>query len=388
MISTLIYIWYLLTTPTDKLICTLWVSRPPDNAALVSACGNLAHRNLMIWRAVNIQSGVIACEGSASELPALLCSLAPLSNYRIEVIWPNYQEFECTVTMTDPGTPDANTVDNQCPQQAADFDSGNLILKFMGSRPKDLAPAPVCPLKPLATGAGFYELPPGSGDLQTSKPYAILAGKLIWYGLVTPKCFGWSGVDPITHAATQCGLESAMPLLVNWQNQFDQAIYDAAIQAQVPPKLLKGLISVESQFWPLAVGTIGEAGMIQLTDAGADISLHYSPKLYASMCPSAIDSQECSNPYDTLSSSEKAAVRDYLRAALTFQGTPDQAISNAEDTMWINANILSAYYCYTGEVAGTPSWETTLAVYHAGGGCVTGGKICAHGLDYIAKVTK
>src|SRR5271157_280227 len=389
MISTLIFIWYLLTTPTDKLICTLWVSQPPDNAALVSACGNLDHRNLMIWRAVDIQSGTIACEGSASELPAINCNLAHLSDYRIEVIWPDYQEMECSVTMTDPGMPDANTIANQCPQQAADFTAGNLILKFMGSKPKDPDPVPVCPMKPLGAGTGIYDLPPRSEDLQTSTAYDLLAGKLIWYGIGgAMNCDGWSGVDPTTHAATQCGLESVMPVLISWQNQFDQAIYDTAAQAQVPPKLLKGLISVESQFWPLAVGTIGEAGMIQLTDPGADIALQYSPMLYHSMCPSAIGSQDCSNPYETLTSSEQSAIRDYLRAVLTFQESPKWAVSNAKDTMWINASVLSAYYCYTGELTGTPSWETTLAVYHDGAACVSNGMICADGLDYIAMVTK
>jgi len=387
MISALIYIWFLLTTPTDKLICTLWVSQPPDNAALASACGDLGYRNYMIWRAVDIQSGQTACEGPASDLPAINCDLTPFDKYLIEVIWPNDQEVICAVTMTGPETPDANAVAFQCPQQAADYAAGNLVLKFAGSRPKDPDPLPVCPMKPLEAGNGIYDLPPAPEGLQTSMPYAILAGDLLWYGLDVPNCNGWSGVDPITHAATQCGIESVLPDLIYWQNRFDQAIYDAAAQAQVPPKLLKGVISVESQFWPLAVGTIGEAGMIQLTDIGADISLLYSQKLYASMCPFALRSQDCSYPYAILAPSEQAAIRDFLRAALTFQSPPAQAAINANNSMWINANVLSAYYCYAGEVTGTPSWEITLAIFHAGAGCVSDGQICPAGADYIDKVT-
>ena len=54
--------------------------------------------------------------------------------------------------------------------------------------------------------------------------------------------------------------------------------------------------------------------------------------------------------------------------------------------MWINASILRAYYCFTGEVTGTPSWETTLAVFHSGSGCLANGQICPAGSKYIDAV--
>lgn len=388
MIATLIYVWYLLTVPTDKLICSLWVSQPPSNAALVSACGNLDHKERMIWRAVNIQTGEVTCERPASELPALNCSLVPLDHYRIEVVWPNYQEISCTLSQTDPGTPDQASIDSQCPEQASDYASGNLILKFAGSRPEDPDPPPVCPMPPLTLGDGAYELPTGSQDLQTSTPYALLAGQLIWYGLVKPDCNGWSGLDPTTHAADACGLQSAMPKVISWQNQFDAAIYQAALTAQVPPKLLKGLIGVESQFWPFAVGQLGEMGLVQLSDVGADIALRYSPDLFAEYCSKGNDPADCQTPYALLAPSLQADVRDALRASMTPTGSPEQAAQDSNGEMTTYARVLTSYYCYAGEVAGQASWDATLAVYHAGAECIKNGQICQTGTDYIDQVIK
>ena len=35
----LIFLWYLLTIPTDRIACTLWVKQPPTAEALIAACG-------------------------------------------------------------------------------------------------------------------------------------------------------------------------------------------------------------------------------------------------------------------------------------------------------------------------------------------------------------
>lgn len=388
MITRLIYVWYLLTMPTDKVFCSLWVSQPPDNAALVSACGNLDHKDLMVWRAVNIQTGAVACERPAAELPALNCNLPSLSQYLIMVVWPHYQEIRCTLSLTDPGTPDEADIERQCPQQAGELASGNLILKFAGTRPQDPQPAPICPMNPPRPGPGVYDLPPGPESLRTSKAYALLAGHLIWYGLVKPHCNGLSGLDPTTHAADPCGVESAMPTQIAWQNQFDQAIYQASIDSQVPPKILKGVIGVESQFWPFAVGQLREISLIQLSQMGADIALRYSPELYAQYCPQAGPDANCQSPYGGLTVSQQVAVQDALRAALTPNESFAEVAQEERRKMPIYASTLRAYYCYAGGITGAPSWDSALAVYQAGAACVSNGQICQAGLDYINQVTK
>lgn len=387
MIPTVLFIWFLLSSPVDKHICSLWVSKPPDNAALASACGSLDGREHMIWRAVKIQTGQTACEGPAADLPLINCNLAPLDQYVIQVIWPKQQQVVCAVTMTDSSLPGDDTIAEQCPDQASAYEAGLITLKYAGARP---APdgTPVCKIRPLTPGDGFYDLPSDPSKLQTAQPYALLAGNLIWHGLSTPACHGWSGLDPGTHSATACGIASTMPEVTRWQNQFDAAIYDAAVKTQVPPKLLKGVVAVESQFWPWSQGLKGETGMLQLTDFGADLTLLYSPDLYAYVCKPAIGAKNCREPYAILSKARRTAVRDTLRKLLTIEEAPLAAVYHVNNTMLIDASILSAYYCYAGEVTGTPSWDSTLAVYNAGAACVANGQTCQTGQDYIAQVTQ
>ncbi|HVM70247.1 MAG TPA: transglycosylase SLT domain-containing protein [Anaerolineales bacterium] len=387
MISTLIYIWYLLTAPSDRFICAMWVSKPPTPANLAAACGALSNAKSLIWRAVDINTGQIGCSGPASELPYLSCPFGPIDHYRIEVIWPAFQSVVCTISMDSFVTPDANTIAQQCPRQKADYVAGNLVLAYQGARPPTPPPAPFCPVKNLDSGQGFYDMPGSAAVLQTSKPYYLLAGNLIWHGLAKPNCNGLSGVDPDNHAATECGLATTMPDVIHWQNQFDQAIYNAASQKQVPPRLLKGVIAQESQFWPLAVGPQGESGLIQLTDAGADIVLQYSPNVYARVCSAVLSSLTCnSSTYDLLDQNSQALLRSYLVTMLQSPADLAEAVTSMKSSMWLDMDILRAYYCYTGEITGTPSWETTLAVYHAGSACVASGKICQQGQDYIEKV--
>lgn len=388
MIATLIYIWYLLTVPTDKIFCWMWITQPMNNAALVSACGTLDHKELMVWRAVNMQTGEVACEGPASELPVLKCDVPSLAQDWIVVVWPNYQEIRCTLNQTDPRPPSEADVERQCPQQAKDLTAGNLILKFGGARPADLDPAPVCPIRALSPGPGVYDLPPGPESLRTSKPYSLLAGRLIWYGLVKPQCNGLSGLDPVTDAADSCGMASAQAAQTAWQNRFDPSIYQASLASQVPPKILKGVIGVESQFWPFAVGPLREISLIQLSKMGADIALRYSPELYARYCGRPGSDSYCDIPYGALTLSQQAAVRGNLEAALTPQGSLQEAAQEEEKKFPIYASILRAYYCYAGGITGNPSWDYALAAYQAGAACISNGRICHVGLDYIHQVTK
>ena len=257
------------------------------------------------------------------------CNLLPLDRYKIEIIWPGYQNVVCAISVNDQEIPDVNIIAKQCPDQSAGLASGDFVLEFAGSRAVDPQPPPICPMPHLEIGSGFDDLPAAPASLQTSEPYALLAGDLIWNGLVKPKCGGWSGLDPSTHAANECGIELAMPQLIEWQNRLDPAIYSAASQVQVPPRLLKGLIAVESQFWPLVVGTQGESGMIQLTDPGADISLRYSPTLYAFICPLAIHSDDCHHAYSLLSQTEQAYVRYYLLSMLKINNSLGPAVVKA-----------------------------------------------------------
>ena len=57
------------------------------------------------------------------------------------------------------------------------------------------------------------------------------------------------GLDTKGAMANECGLEAARPLLENQQNSFDEAIYQAGRTYHLPPRILKGIFSRESQFF-------------------------------------------------------------------------------------------------------------------------------------------
>jgi len=77
-----------------------------------------------------------------------------------------------------------------------------------------------------------------------------------------------------------CGVALSEPAVIEWQNQFNEAIIDAARALRLPPRLLKVVIAVESQFWPGSDWEKGEVGLGQMTEAGADMLLTWRPGVY------------------------------------------------------------------------------------------------------------
>ena len=200
----------------------------------------------------------------------------------------------------------------------------------------------------------------------TATSYQLLAGHLRW----------WYGQD-----------------IPEWQNALDPDIWQAGQSVSVPPRLLKALIAQETQFWPIndpVSPSRGETGLGQLTDAGADLVLHYSPELFSRWCHVAIQKRTCTVGYDLLSPEHRQMVRDVLRAALNLTGTPRQALVQAQGQLETWAQVLKAYYCAAGEMVRAanvdPSWEYALAAYHSGPECVRGGEICPEGKKYVEKV--
>ena len=390
----LFYIWVLLTAPTDKLACTLWVDQLPTPQVLINACGheladNLARYTMQI---VSMDGGNLFCEQSATQIYTDDCHARPLHNYRINLVTQDYQESICELIIEHPGQPTLDDINAQCnPVRLAKY-AGVLEMRSGGTQEATAPPAKICELAPPEIGSGPYQSPPDPGGLITSQPYALLAGRLIWNGVAHVDCGGYSGIDPSSRHASACGVAQAAPQVVAWQNQFDAEIWQAAMDAKVPARLLKSLMGLESQFWPLWVpGDAGEVGLIQVTDDGADIALRYSPKLTAQYCPQAIDPARCTNGYHMLNIDEQQRVRDaYRRGMQCLLCDISQAVKHTRAMIPTYADTLAAFRCYAGEVGDFPTsemWETTLAVYHAGTGCVESG-ICARGLDYINKIKR
>ena len=251
---------------------------------------------------------------------------------------------------------------------------------------------------PLATCARIWEsFPPIGGPpiwlstpdhfalLASDEPYYYLAGRLISQDLVDVSSCPSGGLLPNGYADT-CGLELARPLVMEWQNQFDNRIIQVATETGIPGQMMKNLFAQESQFWPGVFRVPFEFGLGQLTDNGTDAIFLWNPEFFAQFCPLVLSEDACADGY--LSLTEKG--RAILRGALALQAKADCSdcptgvdLTNVNFTVSLFANTLQAncaqvartIYTATNQMAGSVSsyedlWRYTIANYHAGPGCV------------------
>jgi hypothetical protein len=187
--------------------------------------------------------------------------------------------------------------------------------------------------------------------------------------------------------ADACGLEAAAPLVMAWQNQFDERIIEVAKETGVPAQLMKNLFAQESQFWPGIFKVPYEFGLGQITDKGADTILLWNPNLFDQFCPQVLAQDSCDQGYLALPADAQAMVR----GALANQAKSDCTecaqgvdLTNAGVSVNLFANTLLAsceqvaqtVYNATQKIPGEVStyedlWRFTLANYHAGPGCVS-----------------
>jgi hypothetical protein len=222
--------------------------------------------------------------------------------------------------------------------------------------------------------------------METDIPYNYLAGRLIAEGLVDSSSCPGNGLLPNGYADA-CGLELAMPMVQEWQNQFDARIIEVANTSAVPGQLIKNLFAQESQFWPGAFKDPNEFGLGQLTDNGAETILLWNPTFFDQFCPLVLTASACQKGYIYLDEESQAI----LRGALASQAKADCAgcpagidLSNANFTIKLFADTLLAnceqvaqvVYNATGLIPGEVSsyedlWRFTVANYHVGPGCLS-----------------
>lgn len=394
----LFYLWYLVAMPYDRHVCDLWVSRPPDNPAIVQACGLQVAANLSAYefRAIDLREEIeyVSCSAPADTLLDLPCDLYPLDAYRLEIWQADVSnEMLCSVELEREGYPGRLEIFEQCerPEALEKYDAGHAKWDYIGQFERtEPDPAPVCRYPAPSTGTALSQTPANVADLGTDTPYALLAGRLIWYGYVKPDCDGLSGLDPVTLAPTGCGMSAARGKVREWQNQFDGSIYGAALDASVPAVMLKAIIGLESQFWPLwESSTAGETGAAQITADGLDVPLRYDAALFEYACPLAIFPVRCERGYHGLAEWEQEAVRLALRNTLGCKNcSVQQAIQKTEADAALYARFLRAWRCYTGQIApgSADPWRVAAAAYHAGGSCITGAGICPAGENYLRRL--
>jgi hypothetical protein len=271
--------FYLLLPPANHPICTLWIAQPATLDDVAAACPEgITLENYQV-DFVNIWNEKVYCTQNATAIyaPYDACGFTEtLDNFRLEVYAPaNGETVLCSVNSYN-NPPTRAEFAAVCSWDAMNaFDEGRAELRYMGIVDQ---PSPVVIDIPVpSTGTGLYDQPAAVDDLATDESLTWLAGRLIWHNQVQPNCAdGFSGLDPVTLAADACGSQSAAPLVTNWQNQFDADIYAAAAAEGVPARLLKRVLKVESQFWPLwDERPAGEVGMAQITAAAADQYLRW-----------------------------------------------------------------------------------------------------------------
>lgn len=334
----MLFVFWLVTQPTPDIVCTLWVSTSPKAADIAQACGSIELSGNTL-RLVDIGSGEVACERPAADVfsVAQLCARWDLGIYRIQILTPPTRKLVCSITAATAQPTDAEIL-TTCGQQTLDrYHSGELALQDAGRVEVSAGPK-ACNPPLLLTGFGLLEQPASQDDLATSIDYRLLAGRLLWFGIIRADCDGWSGVDPVNGAATDCGMRSARQATIRWQNTYDPDILAASRAYNVPARLLKALIAAETQFWPLWTGEDGERGLTQITDGAADMVMLYTQPGYALL---TVDGRMYA----------RAAWRNPLACELCNLG---QAVTHARRSMPRLAEALAAYWCAFG------SWDAAL----------------------------
>ena len=132
---------------------------------------------------------------------------------------------------------------------------------------------------PVGGAPEWLSTPTQSEELTSDIPYTYLAANLILQGVVDASTCPDGGLTP-GNVVNQCGLEKSRDAVNEWQNQFDELILTTAKETGVPACLIKNLFARESQFWPGIFHEVGDAGLGQLTENGADTTLFWNRSFY------------------------------------------------------------------------------------------------------------
>ena len=213
-----------------------------------------------------------------------------------------------------------------------------------------------------------------------------LPTQLIIHGIVDVNGCPGGGLNASLDWPTGCGLERASSAMIEWQNQYDEYIWLASRDIGIPPKILKTLIEVESQFWP---GNerfyLDEFGLGQVNQLGVDVLLRRDPTLYQSVCSTVLD--DCEMPYTLMSSQNQAMIRGALvnsQSSLCPTCPHGLDLNRAKQSISFVAQVLRAN-CQTvktivdayqsdeleedSEDPYSDYWKFTLFSYHSGISC-------------------
>jgi hypothetical protein len=233
-------------------------------------------------------------------------------------------------------------------------------------------------IKPSAQ-TPWSTFPQSPDQLYTQRTLHYLAAQLINVGLVdVSDCPG--GGYLFGMAPSACGLERAAAAMTDWQNQFNAVIWTAGRETGIPPLMLKGIIELESQFWPgNARFVIHEYGLGQLNQLGADVALRWESDLYQRVCDGLL--LDCTKPYASLPGSQQAMARGEMMRLISAECATCQYgvdLSMAQQSVPVIADVLRGN-CrqvnfvlneYNVRASYEDLWRFTMVSYHGGYQCL------------------
>ncbi len=239
---------------------------------------------------------------------------------------------------------------------------------------------------PPVGGSPFWlTTPDGSDQLASDVMYHYLGSRLILLGAVDVSGCPGGGLTEDA-APSACGAERAGPVVLEWQNQFDEAILDASRSSQIPASLVKAVIAQESQFWPGSIVDRGEYGLGHLTEQGADNTLLWNKEFYNAYCPKVLGNAYCGQGYSHQSEYRSSLLRGSLLASVDADCSDCERgvdLDVAREGIQLLPETLKAYCAQTGRMVANVTreapgrgttyvdmWELALASYAAGSGCV------------------
>lgn len=219
---------------------------------------------------------------------------------------------------------------------------------------------------------GVLERIPSPEYLVTKHKLSILSARLIRAGRADGSVCPNYGLN-VDGSANGCGEEQTASLVYEYQNKYDEAIFSAAGRYHVPPRVVKGLIAQESQFWPISE-TPYEYGLGMMTESGADMLLRWNPSYFLSVCyktyPATRD--KCAKGFSALSEEEQIVLRG---AVISKIGTNEEmevlsaAIYGAmSQTNQLISNVTNA--SVSDVTTYEDMWKFSIADYYSGSGCL------------------
>ena len=213
---------------------------------------------------------------------------------------------------------------------------------------------------------------PSSAYLMTKYKYQLLGAKLINFGKVDASSCPNYGLN-LDGTPNGCGELVTSRMVFEYQNKYDDQIFDAAQRQKVPPRVIKGLIAQESQFWPYS-DIPYEYGLGMLTESGADMLLRWNSSYFLNLCVKTfpMDRGRCYGGFSNLSEEDQIVLRGVV---ISKVGTDEEievlAAAIRGSVYQVNQIVTNA----TGESPASVTthedlWKFTVANYFSGSGCL------------------